>query len=157
MQAVPGSLRVISNATPKEQALYPSLFEVERRSLVMVCDVRANRVRKDGNPIGSRLHEYIDIGGSGGVARNLFDWPAGLNYETCWEVTMCKSVLSARTTRSGREDEGDHLLKGLSIRTDCRPGHQHHQPAPYLHLQSGPYSQGGGGQGVQDLWGRIVH
>ena len=25
----------------------------------MVCEVRANRVREDGNPIGSRLHEWV--------------------------------------------------------------------------------------------------
>ena len=76
VQAVRGSLTVISNGTPEEKALYPSLSPVGRRSLVMVYDVRATRVREDDYPAGSRGLEDIGIGGSGGVARNLFDSPA---------------------------------------------------------------------------------
>ena len=76
VQAVRGSLTVISNGTPEEKALYPSLSPVGRRSLVMVYDVRATRVREDDYPAGSRGFEDIGIGGSGGVARNLFDSPA---------------------------------------------------------------------------------
>ena len=76
MQAVCGSLTVISNGTPEEKALYPSLSPVGRRSLVMVYDVRATRMREDDYLAGSQLSEDIGSRGSGGVARNLFDSPA---------------------------------------------------------------------------------
>ena len=41
VQAVRGSLAVISNGTPEGKALYPSLSPVGRRFLVMVYVVRA--------------------------------------------------------------------------------------------------------------------
>ena len=76
MQAVHGSLTVISNRMPEEKALYESLSPVGRRFLVMVYDVRATRMREDDYLAGSQGFEDINIRGSGGVSRNLFDSPA---------------------------------------------------------------------------------
>ena len=75
VQAVRGSLAVISNGTPEGKALYPSLSPVGRRSLVMVYVVRATWMREDNYLAGAQEYEDIGIGGSGGVARNLFNLP----------------------------------------------------------------------------------
>ena len=76
VQAIHGSLAVISNGTPKEKALYPRLPPVGPRSLAMVYDVSASQMREDGHLTGSRVHEGTGIRGSGGVARYLFELPA---------------------------------------------------------------------------------
>ena len=47
MQAACGSQVVISNRTPEEKALYPSLSPVGQRSLAMVYGVRATWARED--------------------------------------------------------------------------------------------------------------
>ena len=76
MQAVRGLLTVISNGTPEEKALYPSLSPAGRRSLIMVYNVHATRVHEEDYPAGFQEYEDIGLGGSGGVARSLFDSPA---------------------------------------------------------------------------------
>ena len=135
VQAVRGSLTVISNGTPEEKALYPSLSPVGRRSLVMVYDVRATRMREDDYPAGSQWFEDIGIGGSGGVARNLFDSPAARELRDVlggdamckWEPSTCTRRLRPRrlwTSPTEWTRHGHRLWTPTPTRSSSRSGWQ---------------------------------